>query len=318
MYPRRHTIGVDLTSQPFAGRLGGNQEFVLDPRNVDNESTLKRVPDASPFISISDIFNLKGFLEPDLWKAAATEGLGTLLLVWITVFISAHTSLGPPPQPSPTSGIYSTPIFLGPLIGGVTNVILLTLFIYSLGPVSGAHLNPLITMSTFTARLTTFPRMVLYVGFQTAGGVIAGLLLRSSYGSRDFFAGGCTVDTNLVSIGDIFALEFMADFTMLFLAFGVGLDPRQKDTFGPALGPILVGMVLGVLSFGTSIVRTGYSGASMNPARCMGAFVGGGFPTFAWVTWVGPICASVIHGVIYWALPPWTYVKSNSVENAPH
>jgi glycerol uptake facilitator-like aquaporin len=316
MAQRRNTLPGDLTSRPFAGRLGGNQEFILNPKDHDNQAALKRVPDASPFISLREIFSLRGFLEPDLWKAAVTEGLGTILLVWITVFISAHSSTAPPPVPSPTSGIYSTPIFLGPLIGGITNLILLPLFIFSLGPVSGAHLNPLITMSTFTARLATFPRMVLYVAFQTAGGAIAGLLVRSSYGSRDFDAGGCTIDVTLVPIQDIFALEFMADFTLIFLAFGVGLDPRQKDTFGPALGPILIGIVLGVLSFGTSIPRLGYGGSCMNPARCTGAFVGSSFPTWAWVIWIGPISASMIHGAIYWALPPWTISKSNTRENS--
>ena len=312
---RRKVTAAEVASQPFAGRLGGNQGFILDPKNLDNESALKRTPDASPFISVQEIFNLKGFLEPALWKAAAVEGIGTMLLVWITVFVSAHP-VGPSPPPSPTSGIFSTPTFLGPLVGGLSNIIFISLFIFSLGPVSGGHLNPIITMSTFTARLTTFPRMVLYVSFQTAGGVIAGLILRATYGSRDFLAGGCFADSALVPINDLFALEFMADITLLFLAFGVGLDPRQKGTFGPALGPILVGMVVGVLSFGTSISRAGYGGASMNPARCMGAFVGSKFPSFAWVTWVGPISASIIHGFIYWALPPWTYPKSNQ-ENSP-
>jgi glycerol uptake facilitator-like aquaporin len=306
----------DPATRAFAGRLGGNQEFILDPKDADNISVLKRVPDASPFISLGDSFNLRGFLEVELWKAAVIEGVGTLLLVWITLFIAAHSSTVPPPAPSPTSGIYSTPIFLGPLVGGITNMIILPLFIYSLGPVSGGHLNPIITMSTFTARLTTFPRMVLYLAFQTAGACIAGLMIRSSFGSRDFLVGGCTIDTSLVPIADIFALEFMADFTLLFLAFGVGLDPRQMGTFGPALGPFLVGVVLGVLSFGTSISRAGYAGASMNPARCMGAFVGSRFPAYAWVVWVAPIVAAVVHGVLYWALPPWAYAKPNSSSNS--
>jgi glycerol uptake facilitator-like aquaporin len=315
MAERAMPMTADLNSPPFAGRLGGNQEFVLDPKDLDNRSAIKRVPDASPFISWRELFDLKGFLQPELWKAALVEGMGSIIFLWLSLLIAAHSSTAPPLVPSPTSGIYSTPIFLGPLVGGVTNLIILPLFIYSLGPVSGAHLNPLITLATFTARLTSFPRMVLYVAFQTAGGSIAGLLLRPSYGSREFLVGGCTIDTTLVPIGDIFALEFMADFTLIFLAFGVGLDPRQNGTFGPALSPILIGFVLGILSFGTSISRTGYDGASLNPARCMGAFVGSRFPTYTWVVWVGPIAASIVHGAIYWALPPWTYPKSNTIDN---
>lgn len=308
---------ADPASHAFAGRLGGNQDFILDPKNLDDISTLKRVPDASPFISLREIFDLRGFLVLELWKAAVIEGVGTLLLVWITLLIAAHSSTMPPPAPSPTSGIYSTPIFLGPVVGGLTNMIILPLFIYCLGPVSGGHLNPIITMATFTARLTTFPRMVLYIVFQTAGACIAGLILRPSFGSRDFLVGGCSVDTALVPIADIFALEFMADFTLLFLAFGVGLDPRQAGTFGPALGPFLVGVALGVLSFGTSITRSGYAGASMNPARCTGAFVGGRFPEFSWVVWVAPVAASVVHGGLYWAMPPWAYPKHNPDGGSP-
>jgi glycerol uptake facilitator-like aquaporin len=304
-------LPADLASQPFAGRLGGNQEFILDPKNEGNVQALKRVPDASPFISLPEIISPRGFLESGLWKAATIEGIGTLLVVWSTGLIAVHSSTTPPPQPSPTSGIYSTPLFLGPLTGGITNMIILPLFIYSTGPVSGAHLNPMITIATFTARLTSLPRMILYVAFQTAGGSIGGLLLRVSYGTRDFLVGGCAIDTTLVPVGDIFTLEFMADIMLLFLAFGVGLDPRQRATFGPALGPILIGLALGVLSFGTAIARLGYSGASMNPARCTGVFVGSRFPGWAWVVWIGPICASIVHGLIYWAFPPWTYPKVN-------
>lgn len=44
-----------------------------------------------------------------------------------------------------------------------------------------------------------------------------------------------------------YALETMTAFALLFIAFGVGLDPRQKGVFGPALSPILVRQNSGVL-----------------------------------------------------------------------
>lgn len=55
---------------------------------------------------------------------------------------------------------------------------------------------------------------------------------------------------------------------MLFLAYGVGLDPRQALLFGPRLGPLLVGMSLGLVSFASTGMAPGYTGAQMNPARC--------------------------------------------------
>jgi hypothetical protein len=53
-----------------------------------------------------------------------------------------------------------------------------------------------------------------------------------------------------------------------FLAFGVGLDPRQGQLFGPKLGPFLVGAVVGLMSFATVGLAPGFPGAGMNPARC--------------------------------------------------
>ena len=52
------------------------------------------------------------------------------------------------------------------------------------------------------------------------------------------------------------------------LAFGVALDPRQRELFGPLGGPFAVGCSLGLVSFATAGLVPGYTGASMNPTRC--------------------------------------------------
>lgn len=70
------------------------------------------------------------------------------------------------------------------LIGSTIVMFMLPLFIYTVGPVSGAHLNPMITIATFFGRLTTLPRCVLYVAFQTFGAAIAGWLVRASLDTR--------------------------------------------------------------------------------------------------------------------------------------
>ncbi|OQE24083.1 hypothetical protein PENFLA_c010G03018 [Penicillium flavigenum] len=70
------------------------------------------------------------------------------------------------------------------LIGGLLNTLTLPLFIFAAGPVSGGHVNPTITMATFFARLSTFPRSILYIGFQLLGATVAGYLLRSSFDTR--------------------------------------------------------------------------------------------------------------------------------------
>lgn len=71
---------------------------------------------------------------------------------------------------------------------------------------------------------------------------------------------GCTVDPVHVSPGQLFALEYMFALGLMFLAFGVGLDPRQGKTLGPALSPILVGATLGFATLASSAAKPGYTG----------------------------------------------------------
>lgn len=148
-----------------------------------------------------------------------------------------------------------------------------------------AHLNPAITLATFFARLCSLPRAVLYISFQLLGSALAGLMVRAAYGSRDWKVGGCWLFSDIVPVREAFVVEFMTCLTLFFVAFGVGLDPRQRAVIPPALSPFLVGMTLGVLSWATGYSKYGYGGASLNPARCFGTFVGSRFPGWHWYEW---------------------------------
>ena len=125
--------------------------------------------------------------------------------------------------------------FLGPLFGAITNTMFLSLFIYCLSVASGAHLNPTITIVPFFAKPTNLPPMILYVGFKLLGGALAGLLVRASTDWIHFKAGGWYRDPHLVTTRQAFTTEFMSCITLPFLAFGVGLDPRQREVVGPPL-----------------------------------------------------------------------------------
>jgi hypothetical protein len=60
----------------FAGRLGGNQEFVLDRDDPDNAAFLELVPDAAPMIPIRTMYDLRAFRNVLLWKQAVVEAFG--------------------------------------------------------------------------------------------------------------------------------------------------------------------------------------------------------------------------------------------------
>ncbi|KAL4924207.1 aquaporin-like protein [Aspergillus undulatus] len=283
---------------PFAGRIGANQEFALEKDNAAQAGVLEKFPDAAPWISIRDSLDLRGLWQVELWKAAVIEGIGMCIFVYLTVFVSV--GLGQ------LAGTFPSGPLIPALIGSLTTLISLPLFIFATGPVSGAHLNPTITIATFFARLATLPRAILYIAFQCFGAAMGGFLLRASFDSRSFTVPGCTMDTSRITTRSAFTIELITDFGMIFLAFGIGLDPRQRAVFGPALGPILVGFVVAMCTFFTGVGRGGYTGISGNPARCFGAMVASRFESYHWIHWIGPLGASIVHGVLYLLLPPYS------------
>lgn len=72
----------------------------------------------------------------------------------------------------------------GAAYAGITNVFVISLFIFAMAPSSGGHINPLITFTTMTTGLTGFSRGILYMVAQTGGAALAGGLIRGSFGSN--------------------------------------------------------------------------------------------------------------------------------------
>ena len=69
---------------------------------------------------------------------------------------------------------------------------------------------------------------------------------------------GC--DVSNTSVGHLFMLEYTFAQALIFVAFGVGLDPRQGKVFGAALSPILVGASLSLGTLASAMVKPGYTG----------------------------------------------------------
>ena len=183
--------------QVFAGRLGGNQQFTVSSSDPGYHEIVAKEPDAGRASSWKALLDLRGFYDPDLWRLATIEGIGTML----QTFISGLLGVGLVPTATETS---VGPVFTVAL-AALTNVFLISLFIYTAGPVTGAHFNPLITMGTFFTKLSSLPRTVLYILFQCAGAVIGAFLVRASLGAsaKDLVVvPGCYIDTSLVTPGE--------------------------------------------------------------------------------------------------------------------
>jgi hypothetical protein len=75
-----------------------------------------------------------------------------------------------------------------------------------------------------------------------------------------FIVEGCYLDTTKISTRSALATEFTTDLILVFLSIGAGLDPQKMALFGPSLGPIFCGLILGVCIFATGFTRPGYTG----------------------------------------------------------
>lgn len=274
-----------INTQPFAGRIGGNQLFTVSSHDLDTQPP--KQSDAVRAATWGALLDPRGFLDPILYRNAGVEGVGLALQIFIFGLVTA----GIGPLVDATSLGIVTPV----MIAAILQIFLITLFTYAAGPVSGAHFNPLITMATFATKLTSLPRAVLYITAQCIGAVVGAFVLRAALGegpSALIRSPGCYVDPSLVTRSDAFALETMGSLFLLFLAFGLGLDPRNGSAFGAALGPWLIGFSSGLTLFAGAVARKGYLGFSSNPARCLGLMSAAHRFDYHWIHWTGDITAS--------------------------
>ncbi|SPN96496.1 related to aquaporin [Cephalotrichum gorgonifer] len=236
---------------------------------------------------------LGGWLDPEIWKAAFIETVGTTCLVVTSGHIAA------------TLMSYGT-TQIGAYIG-ISSIFLLSVFIYATAGLTGGHLNPMVTFSSIITGLCPLSRGTLYICAQTAGSALAGGIIIGIYGREravQIHGGGCFYDPSHMSSGQVFLSETFASFVLLYLAYGVGLDPRQALLFGPKFGPLLVGLSVGLVAFATSGMAPGYAGAQMHPARCFAFGIARRNLSGQWIWWFGPALAAVLFAAIYNMVPP--------------
>ncbi len=133
--------------------------------------------------------------------------------------------------------------------------------IYAVGHVSGAHLNPAVTLGFALARHFPWSRVLGYWAAQAVGALIAALLLRALLG--DVASIGATMPSG--SYAQSFALELVLTAVLLFVVMAVATDTR-------AIGEAAALAIGGTIAM-ASLVGGPISGASLNPARSLGPAV---------------------------------------------
>jgi aquaporin Z len=222
-------------------------------------------------------------------KKYLAEIVGTFILVF--AIASAAT-------------VYHNSGQLGVIGIGLVHALVLTAIVYAIGYISGAHVNPAVTIGFLVARRLGGREAALYIGSQILGAVIGAGVVYAAFGSS-MAAASVTLpaDNNVIRA---FVLEIVMTFTLVYV---VSAATTSENKIGPLAGTA-VGFTLGFnVLFGGSI-----SGGSLNPARSFGpALVTGNFG-FHWIYWVAPIIGGLIAAGLYKGLHKETESASAETE----
>ncbi len=168
--------------------------------------------------------------------------------------------------------------------GAVTHVgialtfgLIVLAMIYTLGDISGAHLNPAVTLGFFGARRLPAREVAPYIASQCAGALAASAILRllfpqnANLGST--FPAGPAIQS--------FVLELILTAMLMFVILGVSTGAAEKG--------ITAGIVVGAVIALEAMFAGPICGASMNPARSLGPAMISGHAQSLWIYLIAPV-----------------------------
>ncbi|QLH08557.1 MIP/aquaporin family protein [Candidatus Nitrosotenuis sp. DW1] len=168
------------------------------------------------------------------------------------------------------------------------------LMVYAFGHVSGAHINPAVTIAMLVTRRIGIKDGIGYIVFQIIGAIIAAFSLKAilpelgakvNYGTQ----GGPSALLNNSAMSG-FAVEVILTFFLVTVIFMTAV--HKKAAAG------MHGLAIGGMIFLLHLVGVPLTGASMNPARTLGPAIASGYWDFHWIYWAGPIIGAIIAGLI--------------------
>lgn len=179
--------------------------------------------------------------------------------------------------------------------------LVLMAMIYTIGNISGCHINPAVTVGMLVTDKIKREDAILYILFQCVGAIIgAGVLLAVALGQPGYSLmenglgqngygahspGGYTMAAGLIA-------EIVLTALFLLVIFG---STTKKSV------PGFAGLSIGFALVFIHLISIPITGTSVNPARSLGPaiFVGGDAVIQLWMFWLGPIIGAVLAGSIW-------------------
>lgn len=170
---------------------------------------------------------------------------------------------------------------LTPLAIGFT----LAVLVYATGHISGAHLNPAVSVGVFLRGGLSVPDLIAYLIAQLVGGVLAALVSLTVWPAGE--------KAMVIEVGPAFLVEALFTLILVYVVLNVA---TSKDTAGNSFYGLAIG---GVVFVGATTVGS-ISGGGFNPAVALGLSVSGHFAwSSLWLYFVAPIVGAVIAAILF-------------------
>lgn len=179
------------------------------------------------------------------------------------------------------------------LLIGFAHGLAITLMIYAVGHISGAHINPAVTIPMALLKKIDAGNALGYIVFQLLGAVLGSLahVAFLPQGRQVNFGAHAPGDAIGKSEFSALGIEVILTFFLLFVIFGTAVSKKAA--------PGWAGFAIGMTIMMDHLVGIPLTGASMNPARSFGPALVSGAWASHWVYWAGPIVGGVIAAFLY-------------------
>lgn len=154
--------------------------------------------------------------------------------------------------------------------------------VYSIGNVSGAHINPAVTIGFYVAGRFPVKLILPYVASQFAGAILAGVMLRLLFPTHGTLGG----TQPAVPIPSAIAIEVLLTFILMYVILNVSTGHKEKG--------IMAGVAVGGVVTLNALVGGPLTGAAMNPARSLGPALASMNLESIWLYLTAPVIGAIL------------------------
>lgn len=176
----------------------------------------------------------------------------------------------------------------------ITFGLIVMAMIYALGNVSGAHLNPAVSIAFVIAKRFPAKELLPYIISQLTGAVLASLTLKFLFPHSEFL--GATIPPG--SETQSFILELLLTFFLMLVIINVATGSKEQG--------MIAGLAIGSTVLLEAMFAGPICGASMNPARSFAPAIISGHTEHLWIY----VTATTIGAAA--AIPLWKYLSNNT------